>query len=80
MVHTGAIVGVQPTQGELRIDLGGDWYQSSIDAECSEFVERIRTGKASPIDAQEGRKDLEIVEAAYRSAKTGQAVRLPLRS
>ena len=45
---------------------------------CREFVEWIQTRKESPIDAQEGRKDLEIVEAAYQSAASGEAVRLPL--
>ena len=31
------------------------------------------------VDGREGRKSVEIIRAIYRSAKTGQAVKLPLQ-
>ena len=77
IVHSSRIEGVGPVEGELRLECGGG-YRDSLPAECREFVEWIRTGRPSPIDAREGRRDLEIVEAAYRSAESSQAVQLPL--
>ena len=72
------IEGAGPGENELRVELPTERYRDSVAAACREFVAWIRTGTDSPIDAQEGRKDLEIVEAAYRSARSGEAIRLPL--
>lgn len=77
IVHSSRIEGVGPADGELRIECDGG-YRDSLPAECREFVRWLRTGGPSPIDACEGRRDLEIVEAAYRSAESSQAVHLPL--
>lgn len=78
MVYSRRIEGVQPVEGELRLNLSGHPHQDGFAVECRAFVDWIKTGQDSPIDGQEGRKDLEIVGAAYRSAASGEAVRLPL--
>ena len=46
--------------------------------ELREFVEAIREGKPVTIPGEEGRRAVEVVEAAYRSAELGQEVVLPL--
>jgi predicted dehydrogenase len=55
---------------------------SSVDTyeeECRAFVSSVRLGTLDGrISAELGRKDLEIVEAAYRSISEKQVVRLPL--
>jgi predicted dehydrogenase len=43
-----------------------------------DFLHAIDTGGAPVVDGREGRKSVEIIRALYRSARTGQAVRLPL--
>jgi predicted dehydrogenase len=78
VVHSRRIEGVQPAEGELRINVVRHQYQDGFAAGCRAFVDWVRSGEDSPIDAREGRKDLEIVEAAYRSAQSGEAVHLPL--
>lgn len=42
----------------------------------SDFLGSIRTGKPPAITGQDGLKALEVVEAIYRSAESGQSVRL----
>ena len=42
------------------------------------MIDAIQTGRRPYVDAQAGRTALEIVLAIYKSAKTGQPVRLPL--
>ena len=78
VVHSRRIDGVAPAEGELRINLNPCTLEETFAAEGREFVEWIRTGKSSPLEAREGRMDLEIVEAAYQSAVSGEAIRLPL--
>ena len=48
------------------------------EAECAHFVDCILQDKQPITNGREARKDLEIVAAAYQSAKTGKAVELPL--
>jgi len=43
------------------------------------IYEWIANNDASPINVDEGRKDLKVVEAAYLSAQAGNAVDLPLQ-
>jgi UDP-N-acetyl-2-amino-2-deoxyglucuronate dehydrogenase len=43
-----------------------------------DFLEAIDTGRDPAVDGREGRKSVEIIRAIYRSASSGQAVRLPL--
>jgi predicted dehydrogenase len=42
----------------------------------SDLVESIRTGKPPAITGQDGLKALEVVEAIYQSAESGQSVKL----
>jgi predicted dehydrogenase len=42
----------------------------------SDLVESVRTGKPPAITGEDGLKALEVVEAIYRSAETGQSVKL----
>ena len=43
------------------------------------MVNAVLENRAPAIDGREGRKALEIVQAIYQSAKTGQIVRFPLK-
>ena len=43
-----------------------------------DFVKALRKGTPPLIDGREGRKSLEIILAAYKSAETGRRVELPL--
>ena len=78
VLHSRKIEGAEPDEGELRIDLTTHPHQDGFAVECREFVDWIGADRDSPINASEGRKDLEIVDAGYRSAQSGEAVRLPL--
>lgn len=44
----------------------------------ADMINAIKTGRKPYVDAQAGRNALEIVLAIYKSAKTGQPVKLPL--
>jgi len=46
--------------------------------QLGDFLQAIDEGRAPSVDGREGRKSVEIIRAIYRSAQTGQAVRLPL--
>jgi len=46
--------------------------------ELRDFVECIQTGRTPLVSGIDGRRDIEICLAAYQSAKTGQAVELPI--
>ncbi len=45
----------------------------------ADMIEAIQTGRAPYVDAQAGRRALELVLAIYKSQKTGQPVSLPLK-
>jgi UDP-N-acetyl-2-amino-2-deoxyglucuronate dehydrogenase len=47
--------------------------------QLTDFLKAIDTGGTPRVDGREGRKSVEIIRAIYLSAKTGQAVRLPLK-
>ncbi|MCD6169875.1 MAG: Gfo/Idh/MocA family oxidoreductase [Candidatus Latescibacteria bacterium] len=51
---------------------------NTYEAECAHFVDCILQDKQPITNGREARKDLEIVAAAYQSAKTGKAIELPL--
>jgi predicted dehydrogenase len=51
---------------------------NTVEAECAHFVDCILGDKEPITNGREARKDLEIVVAAYRSAQTGKAIKLPL--
>ncbi len=42
----------------------------------ADVLDAIRRGRPPLIDAQEGRRSVEIVTAIYKSARTGRAVKL----
>ncbi|MBI2914836.1 MAG: Gfo/Idh/MocA family oxidoreductase [Firmicutes bacterium] len=48
----------------------------TFEAECRHFVDCILQGKEPIMSGEEGRKDLEVVLAAYKSAETGLPVEL----
>lgn len=47
--------------------------------QIQDFVKAIRTGTQPSIDGAEARRAVEIILAIYQSAKTGKAVKLPLK-
>jgi UDP-N-acetyl-2-amino-2-deoxyglucuronate dehydrogenase len=47
-------------------------------AELQDFLDAIRDGRPPLATGEDGRAAVEIVEAAHRSSRTGEAVRLPL--
>ncbi|MDP9348801.1 MAG: Gfo/Idh/MocA family oxidoreductase [Gemmatimonadota bacterium] len=42
-----------------------------------DFLDAVRTGAPPLCDGREGRRSVEVVEAVYRSARTGEPVELP---
>jgi len=61
----------RPTKVEVQRT---DTYKAA----CAHFVDCIINDKEPVTDGEEGRKDLELVLAAYRSAEIGAPVSLPL--
>jgi myo-inositol 2-dehydrogenase/D-chiro-inositol 1-dehydrogenase len=47
-------------------------------AQTQDFIDAIRDGRAPAVTGEDGRAAIEMVEAADRSAATGETVRLPL--
>jgi predicted dehydrogenase len=45
--------------------------------QLTDFLQAIDAGREPLVDGREGRKSVEIIRAIYRSAQTGQAVKLP---
>jgi len=52
--------------------------EPGVHRELREFVEAVREDRPVTIPGEEGRRAVEVVEAAYRSAETGREVSLPL--
>jgi len=46
--------------------------------QLTDFLHAIDSGGSPRVDGRDGRKAVEIIRALYRSAKTGQPVKLPL--
>ena len=44
-----------------------------------EFLKAVKAGKNPNLDGSEGRRSVELILAIYKSAKTGKAVKLPLK-
>ncbi len=51
------------------------WHYEQL----KDFVEAVKTGKAPQVDGEEGRKSVEIILAIYQAAKSGRAVKLPVK-
>lgn len=47
--------------------------------QLKDFVRAIQTGSKPLVDGEEGRKSVEIILAIYQAARTGRAVKLPLK-
>ena len=52
--------------------------ESGVSRELRYFIEAIIEDKEPAIPGEEGRKVIEIVQAAYRSAEQGKGIKLPL--
>lgn len=46
--------------------------------QIADFLAAVRAGREPELNGEEGRKTVELIEAIYRSGRTGQPVRLPL--
>ena len=46
--------------------------------ELKDFLDSIRTGRESLVSGEEGRKDIEVCLAGYKSVKEGKVINLPL--
>lgn len=69
--HRGRFLWLRSRRGQrVRIFARGDWrgYRAML----AELVEAVRAARASEMDGIEGRRDLALVLAAYRSVETGQ--------
>ena len=55
-------------------------FNQGYPQELGHFIDCVRTGKQPLVTGEDGRAVLEIIHAAYLSAKTGQRVALPFRS
>lgn len=55
------------------------WWRADISMLVNEFISSIEEGREPAITGADARAALEITIAAYRSAKTGQPVSLPLQ-
>ncbi len=44
--------------------------------QLADFVQAVRTGGKPMVDGREGRRSVEVIEAVYRSARTGRTVEL----
>ena len=53
--------------------------EDGVVREVREFVEAVLEDKPVTIPGEEGRANVEVAQAAYESARTGQLVKLPLK-
>jgi predicted dehydrogenase len=47
--------------------------------QLADFVQAVRTGGKPLVDGEEGRRSVEVILAIYKAARTGKAVKLPLK-
>ena len=65
----------------IDVDIISEFGTYSVyDESIMNFVECIRTGSKPHVAGKEARADVELVFAAYESARTGQPIELPLAS
>lgn len=61
------------------LDIGAEFYDHDVyEAAIADFLACIRTGKRPHVEPVDARADIELVFAAYRSARSGEPVGLPL--
>jgi predicted dehydrogenase len=71
--HRGRFLWLRSGRGRrLRFFLGRDWRGHQ--ALLGEFIEAVRAGRPPEMDGEEGRRDLALVLAAYRSVEAGRPV------
>jgi len=62
---------------DLAVKYHADSY-SDYHLQIRDMIETIKCDSRPLVDGAEGRKAVEIILAFYKSAKTGQVVKLPL--
>lgn len=71
-----------PGEEELREEWAATDLQpdgpSFHQLQIQDFLRAVRDGRPPLVTGEEGRKSLEIIQAIYRSSRTGQPVRLPI--
>ncbi len=67
------------TSGWTRTGFEDAW-QEGFPQEMAHFVECVREGKRPALSGEDGRAVLEIICAAYQSARTGQRVSFPFET
>lgn len=74
-----SLVAYKPFDGDL-VELGAEDMKTEpgVQRELRYFVESIIEDKEPAVPGEEGRKVIEIVQAAYISAREGREVKLPL--
>jgi predicted dehydrogenase len=60
------------------LPFAGDRSDTSFDDEIAHFVDAVETRRKPIQDHYDGRRVLEVIQAAYKSLETGQTVTLPL--
>ena len=66
--------GDMPAREWIKRETGGDAWVDFHNA----FAAALRAGQTPPVTGEDGRKAIEIVLAIYKSAETGQPVKLPM--
>lgn len=76
---------IHQRMAQLRSTGGGASDPSAIGhhghaLQFADVLDAIKKDRAPAIDGREGRRSIEIILAIYKSAETGKAVKLPLKS
>jgi predicted dehydrogenase len=58
------------------LDLDADTFMdvSPVQRELADWLQSLRTGEPVPVPGEEGMRTVALIEAAYRSAETGDSV------
>jgi predicted dehydrogenase len=74
-----SLVKYKPFDGEI-VDLGSEDMKTEpgIRRELRYFIESVVEDKEPAIPGEEGRKNIEVIQAAYISVKEGHTVKLPI--
>ena len=70
---------LKPASGWTSVKIGNA-YATSFYAEVAHFVEHVQQGTRPAVGGEEGKKALEVVEAAYRSAREGRTIYIDRRT
>jgi predicted dehydrogenase len=64
---------------DTEIDSADQWGEGHR-LQLLDYIEAAGAGTSPAIDGQQGRNAVEVIQAIYQSARTGDAVRLPLET